>query len=140
MNDDKSEPPAVTSGATNNGSTLSHLWAAAVCILTFFAYVGTLRFQFVHDDRGQIVGNPAVHSWHAVPGYFTSHVWAAVAPTFLGNDYRPFFLLWLRINDAIFGNRVAGWHFTTVARPCCGHLFRHPPGAQDLPGVACRHI
>jgi TolA-binding protein/uncharacterized membrane protein (DUF485 family) len=55
-----------------------------------------------------------VHSWHAVPGYFTAHVWAAVAPAFLGNDYRPLFLLWLRINDAIFGHHVAGWHFTTV--------------------------
>ena len=40
----------------------------------------------------------------------------AIAPTsFQGNDYRPLFLLWLRINDAIFGAHAAGWHFTTVA-------------------------
>ena len=89
-------------------------WVASVCALTFLAYLGTLRFGFVHDDRGQIVGNPAVHSWHAVPGYFTSHVWAAVAPAFLGNDYRPLFLLWLRINDSLFGLHASGWHFTSV--------------------------
>jgi hypothetical protein len=90
-------------------------WAASIALLTFLTYVKTLRFQFVHDDRGQIVGNPAVHSWHAVLGYFSSHVWASVAPTALGNDYRPLFLLWLRINDALFGFHCAGWHFTTVA-------------------------
>ena len=91
-------------------------WAAGVCALTFLTYLGTLRFQFVHDDRGQIVGNPAVHSWRAVPGYFSAHVWAAIAPAnFIGNDYRPLFLLWLRINDAVFGAHAAGWHFTTVA-------------------------
>lgn len=114
MIEHESGPPAVSRNATN-GSLLLPLWGTAtVCALTFLAYAGTLRFQFVHDDRGQIVGNPAVHSWQAVPGYFTSHVWAAVAPTFLGNDYRPVFLLWLRINDAIFGAQVAGWHLTTV--------------------------
>src|SRR5262249_30143212 len=68
----------------------------------------------VHDDRGQIVENPAVHSWHAVPTYFTAHVWSAVMPEELGNYYRPLFLLWLRINDAIFGKQAWGWHLTTI--------------------------
>jgi hypothetical protein len=116
MNEIKSGPPAANADAANSPSTspFSRVWAPSLGILTFLAYIATLRFQFVHDDRGQILGNPAVHSWHAVPGYFTAHVWAAVAPAFLGNDYRPLFLLWLRINDAIFGHHAAGWHFTTV--------------------------
>ena len=90
------------------------LCLAFLGVLTFLAYVGTLAFTFVHDDRGQIVGNPAVRTWHAVPAYFTAQVWSGVAPAFLGNDYRPFFLLWLRINDAIFGLHPSGWHLTTV--------------------------
>jgi hypothetical protein len=116
MREVESGLPTVNAVEAKNPLThpFPRLWAAAICILTFLAYVGTLRFQFVHDDRGQIVRNPAVHSWHAVLTYFTSHVWAAVAPTFLGNDYRPLFLLWLRINDAMFGRQAAGWHFTTV--------------------------
>jgi uncharacterized membrane protein len=68
----------------------------------------------VHDDRGQIVENPAVHSWPFVPSYFTSQVWAGFMPGELGNYYRPLFLLWLRINDAAFGNHAWGWHLTTV--------------------------
>jgi 4-amino-4-deoxy-L-arabinose transferase-like glycosyltransferase len=82
--------------------------------VTLLAYLPTLRFDFVHDDRGQILANPALRSWQAVPGYFTAHVWSAVAPAFLGNDYRPLFLLWLRLNAAVFGFHPAGWHFTTI--------------------------
>ena len=90
-------------------------WGIAVVLaLTFAVYIPTLRYQFVHDDRGQIVENPAVHSWHAVPTYFTAQVWAAVMPEELGNYYRPLFLLWLRINDVVFGNQAWGWHLTTI--------------------------
>ncbi len=35
-------------------------------------------------------------------------------PGELGNYYRPLFLLWLRVNDAVFGNHPWGWHLTTV--------------------------
>jgi hypothetical protein len=106
--------------ATSNVPSLPS-WKGIVVVLalTFAVYVPTLRYNFVHDDRGQIVENPAVHSWHLVPGYFTSHVWAAVMPEELGNYYRPFFLLWLRINDVVFGNHAWGWHLTTIL----AHLF-----------------
>jgi tetratricopeptide (TPR) repeat protein len=85
-----------------------------VLALSFAVYIPTLRYQFVHDDRGQIVENPAVHSWHAVPTYFTAQVWSAVMPEELGNYYRPIFLMWLRINTAIFGSHAWGWHLTTI--------------------------
>jgi len=100
--------------STNAYSLPSWKGIAAVLVLTFAVYIPTLRYQFVHDDRGQIVENPAVHSWHFVPSYFTSQVWAGVMPDELGNYYRPLFLLWLRINDAAFGNHAWGWHLTTV--------------------------
>ena len=86
----------------------------AVLALTFAFYSPTLRFEFVHDDGGQIVENPAVHAWQEVPRYFTSHVWEGVDPEELGNYYRPLFLVWLRINDAVFGERAWGWHLTTI--------------------------
>ena len=104
----------VMSSAPEYGLFRSWKGIAVVLALTFAVYLPTLRFQFVHDDRGQIVENPAVHSWHFLPSYFTSHVWAAVMPEELGNYYRPFFLLWLRINYALFGNHAGAWHFTTL--------------------------
>ena len=92
---------------------------AVVLALTFAVYLPTLRFSFVLDDRGQILENPAVHSWRLVPTYFTAQVWAGVLPQLLGNYYRPVFLLWLRINDALFGGHAWGWHLTTIL----AHLF-----------------
>ena len=102
-------------GIPDTAPRLPARWGIVVVLaLTFAVYIPTLRYQFVHDDRGQIVENPAVHSWRAIPTYFTSHVWAAVMPEELGNYYRPLFLLWLRINDAVFGNQAWGWHLTTI--------------------------
>ena len=102
-------------GTLAASSRLPAWWGIAVVLaLTFAVYIPTLRYQFVHDDRGQIVENPAVHSWHLAPTYFTAHVWAAVMPEELGNYYRPLFLLWLRINDAVFGSQAWGWHLTTI--------------------------
>ena len=105
-------PPIATSD--NAPSLPSWKGIFVVLALTFAVYAPTLRYQFVHDDRGQIVENPAVHSWHFIPTYFMSHVWAALMPEELGNYYRPLFLLWLRINDAVFGNHAWGWHLTTI--------------------------
>jgi hypothetical protein len=102
-------------GISATSPRLASWWGIAIVLaLTFAVYVPTLRYQFVHDDRGQIVENPAVHSWRAVPTYFTAQVWAAVMPEELGNYYRPLFLLWLRANDVVFGNRAWGWHLTTI--------------------------
>jgi protein O-mannosyl-transferase len=102
-------------GAKSSGRGASPwLPLAAILLLTFAAYSPTLRYGFVHDDRGQIVENPAVHSWSALPQYFTAQVWAGVYPEELGNYFRPLFLTWLRLNDAVFGGAAWGWHLTTI--------------------------
>ncbi len=85
-----------------------------VCALTALIYVATLSFGFVYDDVPQILKNPAVHEWRFVPQYFTSHVWSAIYPNSSGNYYRPLFLLWLRVNYALFGTAAWGWHLTSV--------------------------
>jgi protein O-mannosyl-transferase len=87
-----------------------------LCILfmTFAAYAPTLKYDFVHDDHGQIVDNPSVQSWRHLPEYFTQQVWAGYTPGVAGNYYRPVFLIWLRLNDMVFGLRPWGWHLTTV--------------------------
>ncbi len=83
-----------------------------VLTLTFCFYSSTQQFEFVWDDHPQIVENRSVQSWRYVPRYFTSHVWASVYPQ--GNYYRPLFLLWLRVNHALFGLQPRGWHLASV--------------------------
>ena len=84
------------------------------CAIAFLAYVPTLGFQFVYDDKPQITQNPAIRAWHYLPNYFTSHVWAELYPHVGGDYYRPVFLLWFRLNHAMFRVNPVGWHLTTV--------------------------
>src|ERR1035438_4257985 len=84
------------------------------CALAFLVFVPTLGFQFVYDDKPQIIQNPGIHAWRYLPHYFTSHAWAELYPHVSGNYYRPLFLLWFRLNHAMFGLAPKGWHLTTI--------------------------
>jgi tetratricopeptide (TPR) repeat protein len=87
---------------------------AVVLAATFVVYSGTLNFQFVFDDVGQIVGNQLIREARFVPHYFQLHVWGQVAPNLKGNYYRPVFVLWLFLNYQLFGLNPLWWHVTTV--------------------------
>lgn len=78
-----------------------------VLAATFVVYVATFWFGFVYDDSWQIVDNRALRAWANVPSFFT----AAMLRT---PYYRPLFLLWLKINESIFGTSPAGWHVMSV--------------------------
>jgi protein O-mannosyl-transferase len=79
---------------------------------TLLVYLGTLQFEFVYDDLGQIVANPAVQTWKYLPLYFHANVW--MQQFAVGNYYRPIFLLWLLLNHSLFGLHSSLWHLTTV--------------------------
>ncbi|HKW19304.1 MAG TPA: tetratricopeptide repeat protein [Terriglobales bacterium] len=81
---------------------------------SFLLYCGSLAFNFVWDDRKQIIENVALRTWHRVPTFFTANVWALTDPHKPANYYRPLFLLWLKINYSLFGLSPAGWHFMSV--------------------------
>jgi Tfp pilus assembly protein PilF/4-amino-4-deoxy-L-arabinose transferase-like glycosyltransferase len=87
---------------------------AAIAVITFLTYAVTLSFGFVFDDHVLIVSNDSIRSWRYLPSYFTSHIWSYRYPHLLANYYRPFFLIWLRLNDALFGLHAWGWHLTLV--------------------------
>lgn len=87
---------------------------AAALALTFLAYAGTLSYNFVYDDQSQIVQNPNITSWKFAPLYFTQHVWSHLQVKLVGNYYRPVFLLWLLINNTVFGLNAVWWHLATV--------------------------
>ena len=108
-----------------------------VLALTTVAYLATLQFQFVYDDGAQIVGNQLIEYWHYVPFYFHIQVWAHVNPHQAGNYYRPIFMLWMRLNDALFGFHPWGWHLTTVLMHVLATFFvfklaRRLSGRDDI--------
>jgi len=96
-------------------SALNLFLLFSVILLTSLAYSATPRFGFVFDDTHFIVSNPFIRSWRFVPRFFTSTVLAPEHPGAVINYYRPVFLLWLRLNHALFGLNPAGWHLSTLA-------------------------
>ncbi len=87
---------------------------AAIVAATFVAYAATLRFGFVYDDTVLILLNKSIRSWSHLPEYFNSHLWNSSYPHLLSNAYRPFLLLWLRMNYFLFGVKPWGWHLSIV--------------------------
>ena len=85
-----------------------------VLVLTFLAYIDTLWFKFIYDDRALILHNYFIKSWSYLPRYFAVHAWAIDATTNVGNYYRPLLFPWLRINFLLFGLEPAGWHLFSV--------------------------
>jgi protein O-mannosyl-transferase len=96
------------------GRGRSALLVCLVLVATFVAYARTLSYQFVYDDRPWLVENPALQSWRYLADYFTKQVWAGVYPADPGNYYRPVFMLWSRVNVALFGSDPGGYHFGAV--------------------------
>lgn len=92
---------------------------SSALLLAVIGYWPTLRYGFVFDDVQQIVENPAIKSWNSLPQYFTAHVGAGIFPEAKGSFYRPAFLLWLRLNNALFGVAPLGWHLTSLLVHLC---------------------
>lgn len=81
-----------------------------VGFLALLAYVGTLAFGFVYDDKVQILENPAIRHWASALQYFRQDVWAGLGMSSTATFYRPIFMLWLRVNDSLWGLQPACWH------------------------------
>ncbi len=96
-------------------SLSSRVTILLILAATLVAYLGTLTFAFVYDDHQQIVLNPVLRAWRFVPYYFIHDVWSQRSILEVSNYYRPIFLLWLRVNDALFGLKPAGWHAAALA-------------------------
>lgn len=89
-----------------------------VCAVTALAYLGTLAFGFVYDDKPAIVDNASIRSWGSLSHYFVPHL-SVNAASGASTFYRPIGLLWLRLNYFCFGLNPAGWHFAMLA----GHVL-----------------
>ncbi len=98
-------------------------WIAPIVpvVLTLLAYVGTLSFPFVFDDKMLIVQNPRLRSWRVL-SYLTEHMWVTVQQTG-ENYYRPVLMLWFGLNYLLFGLKPFWWHLVTLSLHMATTLF-----------------
>jgi protein O-mannosyl-transferase len=92
---------------------LKNYWVLLVCLLSFIAYLGTVRYDFVYDDGPLIVDNGYIASWRYLPSYFGTHLFHGSSDIAV-RYYRPLVLGWLLIQRKLFGLNPAGWHFVNI--------------------------
>ena len=80
--------------------------------LTTAAYLATLSFGFVYDDKPVIVDNIDIRSWSS---FLHNLAGTSTGDTF----YRPVTVLWLHLNFSLFGLAPTGWHFAMLV----GHVL-----------------
>jgi protein O-mannosyl-transferase len=78
--------------------------------VTFVAYSGTLRYEFVYDDGDFIVRNHYLTSWKYFPNLFTEHLWSHRDYNRMGIYYRPLFSVWALISRSLLGLNSTAWH------------------------------
>jgi hypothetical protein len=86
-----------------------------ICAVTFLAYLSTISFGFVYDDKPAIVDSVTIRSWQFLAHYFSPQTSPGIAQAGGGTFYRPITVLWLRLNYLAFGVNPTGWHFAMVA-------------------------
>lgn len=88
---------------------------AAVLLVTALAWLPSLDFGFVYDDREQILANTRLRLDDYPRKAFVEDLWRFRAPdpdagVPGGQYYRPVFALWLWGNFQLFGESPRGWH------------------------------
>lgn len=85
---------------------------SSLTLLTALLYSGTLYFQFVWDDKAQIIDSPLIRSLGNLHRVFISDLWYHTGRSQI--YYRPLFVVWSMFNYAIVGLRPWGWHLGAI--------------------------
>jgi 4-amino-4-deoxy-L-arabinose transferase-like glycosyltransferase len=86
--------------------------------VTAAIYCRDLQYDFLLDDVQLILMNQTTASWHNLKMIFTTDAFFAQGPRVpiaeTALHYRPVFMLWLMINQQLFGSILPWWHLTSL--------------------------
>jgi len=100
--------------ASSKSDRIFLVTALCLAAAVFAIYWPTLTYQFILDDH-RFTRDPRIQSSGYIWDYFANYVWAQFTggpPSF----YRPFFLLWLRLNFIVSALSPWGWHLLSIAK------------------------
>lgn len=97
---------------TPDRTVLAGLFVAAVI------YCRDLKYDFLLDDVQFILLNQNTFSWHNLKIIFTKDAFFTQGPAvpvpLVALHYRPVFMLWLMLNQQLFGSVLPWWHLTSL--------------------------
>jgi protein O-mannosyl-transferase len=84
-------------------------------ILTAAVYCRDVRYDFILDDLPLIMMNETIASWHNWKHVFMTDINSTVGGSRLpAMHYRPVYVLWLMLNQQLFGSVLPWWHLTSL--------------------------
>ncbi len=105
-------------------------------LATAALYCRDLRYDFVLDDVPLILMNPTIASWRNWKIVFTHHIFfspgAQIPVNFTAIHYRPVYMLWLMLNQWLFGAVTPWWHLTSLLLHLCAVVLVYRAGAEIL--------
>src|SRR5579862_3971328 len=79
-------------------------------------YCRDLRYDFILDDLPLILMNETITSWRNIGLIFRTHIFYSKygAPDLTVVHYRPVYMLWLLLNQELFGKVLPWWHLSSL--------------------------
>jgi tetratricopeptide (TPR) repeat protein len=84
-------------------------------ILALAAYCRDLRYDFILDDEALILLNGTIDSWHNWKLLFLTDIVESSHSVIINAiHYRPVYMMWLMMNNQLFGKITPWWHLTSL--------------------------
>ena len=102
-------------------------------MLTLAAYCRDLRYDFILDDEALILLNGTIDSWHNWKLLFLTDIIDS-SHSVISNaiHYRPVYMMWLMVNNQLFGKITPWWHLTSLLLHLVVTLLVYRLGAAVL--------
>lgn len=130
------------------GAVIRNAWsipdwfvALVLGLVSIAGLIGSVRGDWVYDDKRQIVQNRLIQDDRLVFRALTSDVWAfkSAGMGSASNYWRPTFTAWCIVNHRVFGLRPAGWHASNLCLHAVatglGFMFLRRLGVHAAIGV-----
>jgi tetratricopeptide (TPR) repeat protein len=104
--------------------------------LTAAIYCRDLRYDFILDDVPLILMNETITSWRNWKTVFMTDAFfvkgLSVPMVMAAIHYRPIFVLWLMVNEQLFGSVLPWWHLTSLLLHLCVIFLVYKLGQRVL--------
>jgi len=104
-------------------------------MLALAAYCRDLRYDFILDDEVLILLNGTIDSWHNWKRLFLTDIMESSHSVLTSAvHYRPVYMMWLMVNNQLFGKITPWWHLTSLLLHLVVTLLVYRLGAAVLRG------
>jgi Flp pilus assembly protein TadD len=105
----------------------------AGAVVAAIVYCRDVRYDFISDDVPLVLMNETIMSWRNVGFIFRNHIFSSKygTPNVFAH-YRPVYMLWLMLNNQLFGKVLPWWHLTSLLLHMAVTLLVYLAGAKIL--------